>query len=132
MTKLVSALCLVGIFSIVGCGGDDDKKGEVNTSDPVAACKALSAEACSKIFGCFDKEILDLLASEVGNNESDCNTKLNNENCTAQAVKCDSGTSYDSAAASECLKQVKALSCDEFQDNATAAPAACDDDAICH
>jgi ribosome-binding ATPase YchF (GTP1/OBG family) len=132
MTKLVSALCLVGIFSIVGCGGDDDKKGEVNTSDPVAACKAVSAELCSKIFSCLDQAVLDQIAEFVGNNESDCNTKINNENCSAQDVKCDSGTTYDSSAAGECLNQVKALSCKEFESDLTATPAACDDDAICH
>jgi hypothetical protein len=129
MKKLLAGLCMVGMFSVVGCGGDDDKAGD--TSNAVAGCKTFADATCAKIFGCFDKAVLDLLAEQFGNNEADCKTKLKSE-CTDTKTQCDSGTSYDSAAANECLKQFNALSCDELSDPATATPAACEDDAICH
>jgi hypothetical protein len=131
MKKLLAGLCMVGMFAVVGCGGDDDEKGG-DTSTPIAGCNAFADATCKKIFGCFDEAVLDLLAEQFGNNESDCKTKLKKEGCTEAETQCDSGTSYDAAAANECLKQFNALSCDELSDPSTATPAACEDDSVCH
>jgi hypothetical protein len=130
MKKILAGACLFGLLAVVGCGSDDDGGG--GASDPTVACKSANAEICAKFFGCYDQATLDLLADTVGNNEADCKTKLNNENCNAEAVKCPSGTTYDSGAASECLNQIKALNCTEFMNPNTATPASCEDDAICH
>jgi len=130
MKKILASLCVMGLFAVVGCGGDDDKGG--GTATPADACKSIVAELCSKFYGCFNEEELDAARAldiiPVGNNEADCRTKNEQDQCTEQQLKCDSGKSYNSGKASECLEQYKSYSCEEFktQDD---GPAACD--AIC-
>jgi len=119
------ALCFIvlglGLLPLNGCGSDDDG----GTGDPVSACKELMKVTCSKFFGCLSKEEQMAAAAIIGNNEADCNTKFS-ANCTTEMTKCDSGETYSSSAASECLSQFKALSCAEFTGDNTSQPAACD------
>jgi hypothetical protein len=124
MRKILAGLCVVGAFAVVGCGGDD--KGS-ETATPLAACQSIVHEICSKYFGCLTKDQRTLLAGVIGNNEADCRTKFEQDNCTDQKLKCDSGETYSSAKAQECLDQYKSYSCDEFGNGN--APAACD--AVC-
>jgi hypothetical protein len=130
MKNVLAGLSIVGLFAIVGCGGDDDKGG--GTGTPEAACKSIVAELCSKFYGCLSEAELDAARSldlfPVGNNEADCRTKNEQEQCTEQQLKCDSGKSYNSGKASECLNQYKSYSCDEFTTQED-SPAACE--AIC-
>ena len=128
MQKTLVGMCLVGLLMVGGCSSKSDDSG---AADPVSACKSFAGAICSKVFGCFSKDQQALLVDEFGNNQSDCNTKLS-ANCTTEMTKCDSGTSYDSANASECLHQVQSLSCAEFMDPNTATLAVCADDKICH
>jgi hypothetical protein len=123
MKKILAGLCVVGLFAVVGCGSDDDG----GTGTPEAACKSIVAEACKKIFACFTKEELEAAAGIVGNNEADCRTKQEQSTCGSEMVKCDSGESYNSGKASECLDQYKSLSCNEVKSGTE--PAACD--AVC-
>jgi hypothetical protein len=116
-------MSLVTLLMVAGCGDDD---ADSSTADPATACKAIVAETCSKYFGCFTEAELSLAAATIGNNESDCRTKLGGTSCTAQKLKCDSGKTYSASKASECLDQYKSLSCDEISDPATADPAACE------
>src|SRR6187399_2957632 len=105
------AFCLIvlglGLLPLNGCGSDDDG---ASTGDPVSACKEIFKVTCSKFFGCLSKDEQMLFAEFIGNNEADCNTKLSAD-CTAEMTKCDSGESYSSSAASECISQFKSLSC---------------------
>jgi hypothetical protein len=121
------ALIVTGLFTMLaaaGCGDDDDS----STADPLSACKSVVAELCSKFWGCYTDAQLKLVPAIVGNNEADCRTKYEQDRCSEQMLKCDSGESYDSAKASECLSQFKGFSCDEF--GMGNIPAACD--AVCH
>lgn len=126
MKSAMAALCVVGMLAFVGCGGDDDDK-TGGTATAAEACKSIVAELCSKLFGCFSDEELKEAAAVVGNNEADCRTKLEQETCSEQMVKCDSGKTFSSSKASECLTQYKQLSCSETMTGAE--PAACD--AVC-
>ncbi len=114
---------LLALLIIGGCGGSDDGD---STADPASACKALVKELCSKFYGCYSDDELAAASTAVGNNETDCRTKLEGEDCGAEQLKCDSGKKYNSDKASECLSQEKSLSCSEFKNSATATPAACD------
>jgi hypothetical protein len=121
MKKTLASLFVMGMFAVVGCGGDDDNAG---TGTPEEACKSIMAEMCAKFFGCFSKDELALAADVVGANEADCRTKFVQDQCSSQMVKCDSGESYSSSKAKECLDQFKAFSCTEFGQGNT--PAACE------
>ncbi len=125
MKNILAGLSVVALLSVVGCGSDKDDNS--STSTPAAACKSVVAETCSKYFGCLSKDETDALSASIGNNEADCRTKLEQSACTEQKLKCDSGETYSSSKASECLDQFKSLSCDEFSQGTS--PAACD--AIC-
>jgi hypothetical protein len=124
MKRILAGLSVAALLSVVACGSDKD---DSSTSTPDAACKSIVAELCSKFFGCFTKDELAAAASVVGNNEADCRTKYEQQQCSSQMLKCDSGESYSSSKANECLDQFKSFSCDEFGTGNT--PAACD--AIC-
>src|SRR5258706_11990439 len=124
MRNILAGLCLLGALAGVGCSSDD--KGSA-TANPMDACKAVVAETCAKFFGCLTKDQLTAAAGIVGNNQADCRTKFEQNNCTEQKVKCNSGETYNSAKAQECLDQFKAFSCSEFGMGNT--PAACD--AVC-
>lgn len=130
MKNTLAGLCMLGLFAVVGCGGDDDGGG--GTATPLEGCKSIVAELCSKFYGCFTETELDAVRGldlvPVGNNEADCRTKNEQEQCGEQQLKCDSGKSYNSGKAKECLDQYKSYSCDEFKTN-DEGPAACD--AIC-
>ena len=120
-------LAMFGLFAaltVSGCGGDDEDDA---TADPASACKSITAEICSKFFGCFTEAEQQAAAALIGNNEADCRTKFEQNQCNEQMLKCDSGKTYSSAKASECLEQYKALSCSEVSGGTS--PAACD--AIC-
>jgi hypothetical protein len=125
MKSTLATMALFAGLVVAGCGGDDD--GDA-TGNPITACKSLVAETCSKFWGCFTDSELALAVDIVGNNEADCRTKFEQENCTEQMTKCDSGKTFSSAKASECLSQFKALSCGEFTSTGT-DPAACE--AVC-
>lgn len=130
MKSVLAGLCVVGMFAVIGCGGDDDNGG--GTGTPVEACKSIFAELCSKFYGCLSEAELDAARAldlfPVGNNEADCRTKNEQENCTEQQLQCDSGKTYSSSKASECLNQYKSYSCDEFK-TMNEGPAACE--AVC-
>ena len=126
MKRLIGlSAILLSVYPLTGCGDDDDAG-----SDPVALCKEGAKTICSKFYGCYTDEQLDLAAAVVGNNEADCVTKWSEDlKCTTEGVKCDSGQTYDSAKAQECLSQYKSFSCEEFTgfaSGATVKPAACD------
>lgn len=125
MKKILAGVCMLGLFAVVGCSSDDKGGGSAGT--PEQACKTLVSALCSKFFGCFTKEEQMAAAALIGNNEADCRTKYEQEQCGAEMVKCDSGETYSSTKAQECIDQYKALSCDEVKDGTT--PAACD--AVC-
>jgi hypothetical protein len=114
-------LLVFGALLVGGCGGDDDEG-----SSPLAACKSIVQELCSKFYGCFTDAELDLVPGIVGNNEADCRTKYEGEQCSEQMLKCDSGEIYDSSKASECVSQYRSLSCNEFKNPVTPTPAACE------
>jgi hypothetical protein len=125
------ALVVVSGMPLVACGGDsgddDDDEGGNGSGDPVASCKKLSATICRKFYNCFTEEELTAAAEVVGNNEADCNTKFNVD-CNPDAVKCDSGETYNASMANECVSSFEDFSCDEvrgFGDGTTQAPAAC-------
>jgi hypothetical protein len=111
-----------GVFclAIAGCGSSDS-----SSSDPVATCNSAAEAICDKYYGCFTQAQLAASADVVGNNKADCVTKFEGESCTTEKVKCDSGQTYQPDKGTECVSQVKALSCSEFQDPNTATPAAC-------
>jgi hypothetical protein len=115
-------LSLIAVLIIGGCGGSDDNA----AATPAAACKGITTEICSKFYGCFTDEELTAAAAIVGNNEADCRTKFEGDSCSTEMLKCDSGKTYDSAKANECVTQYKSLSCAEFKNPATQTPAACD------
>ena len=117
---LVGLVLALGLASVPGCGSDDD------SSSPMSDCKSFYSAMCAKFYGCFTKDELAPFAEIVGNNEADCRTKWQGENCTTEKVKCDSGETYDPSAAKECISQFKSLSCDEFSSDTAATPAACD------
>jgi hypothetical protein len=121
MKKILAGVCLLGLFAVVGCGSDDDKGGGAGT--PAEACKSLVATVCAKFFGCFTKEEQMAAAAIIGNNEADCRTKFEQDQCGAEMIKCDSGETYSSSKAQECIDQYKALSCDELKSGTE--PAAC-------
>jgi len=124
MKATLSSLLLFGVLAVGGCGGDDD-----DGTDPLTTCKAMVAEICSKFYGCLTEAQLDLLRGlqvNVGNNEADCRTGYEAQECNEQMLKCDSGETYNAANASECVSQYKSLSCDEFANSATMTPAACE------
>ena len=123
MKKVLATVSMLTLLAVVGCGGDDDDKNS-STSTPLAACKSLVAENCSKYFGCYSDAELDAASAVVGNNEADCRTKLEQQTCSEQMLKCDSGETYSSSKAAECLEQLEALSCSEFENGAE--PAACE------
>jgi hypothetical protein len=125
MKSAMAALCVVGMLAVVGCGGDDDDNKGGGTGTAAEACKSFVTELCSKFFGCYSDEELDAAAALIGNNEADCRTKLEQSTCSEQMIKCDSGKSFSSSKASECLSQYKQLSCNEVNDGAE--PAACDE-----
>ncbi len=118
-----SSLVLILFFlGMTGCGSSDSG----SSSDPVATCNQAMEAICSKYFGCFTAAELSASADTVGNNQDDCVTKMEAENCTTEKVKCDSGETYQPDKGSECVSQIKALSCSEFEDQSTATPAACE------
>ena len=114
---------LLALLVVGGCGGSKD---DDSTADPASACKAIVKEICSKFYGCYSDAELTAAASIVGNNEADCRTKFEGDQCNDQKLKCDSGKAYNSGKASECLSQYQSLSCGEFTNTATPPPAACD------
>jgi hypothetical protein len=129
MSKRIFAgiVVLVGL-SVVGCGGDDNN----TAADPVATCKQIASTICSKAYNCYSDAELKLAAAFIGNNQADCVTKWEGKdqlNCTTEGTKCDSGETYHSDKASECMQQYEGFSCSEFKGLATGTtvkPAACD------
>jgi hypothetical protein len=122
---MAKAWLLLGFWTalIGGCGGDDEG-GSAGT--PEQACKSYVSVICKKIFGCFSDAELDAAAQFVGNNEADCRTKLEQDSCSEEMTRCDSGETYSSSKADECLDQTQALSCNEIMGVTAATPAACE------
>ena len=119
-----SALSL-GTLLLPGCSSSDDNGG----SDPVSECKSLTASECMKFYQCFTDDERAGQEDTVGTSESDCEAKISADQCGTADTTCDSGKTYHADKAEQCIKDFKALSCDQFRAfmSATDLPASCND-----
>jgi hypothetical protein len=104
-------------LALSACGG----------SSPSAACNDAASAACDKMYTCYTGAELDAIKGIYGATAAECTTKLQTmQNCAAKTSTsnaCETGKTYDSAAASTCISEFKALSCDALKANMT--PASC-------
>lgn len=99
-------------FALSACG-----------TSPQQACKDITATTCNKLYTCYTGAELDGIKTAYGATEADCVTKLQaSAKCDATDV-CDTGKTYDGSAASTCLSEFKALSCDALKAGNT--PSSC-------
>lgn len=103
-------------FALSACG-----------TSPEQLCKDAVAASCDKMYTCYTGAELDAIKSSFGATAADCATKLEaTAACSTKkdaATACESGQTYDAAAASSCVSDFKALSCDALKSNMT--PSSC-------
>lgn len=105
--------CLVGsAFLASACGSDDSSPSTSSISDPVALCKAVTAEECKRIYECFKPELRAL--AQLPATEAECVTQGEAMlGCsTATADKVCAGPAMESLAQGNgCIVQAKAATC---------------------
>jgi len=108
-----------------GSAGGGSSGGPGNTGNAVEACKNATKVLCEKFWTCFPEEQLSQLPELVGTDQEDCETKI--MDCSEEGTKCDPGTSYNAANASQCLSDIKGLECSDLVTLAggSEGPAAC-------
>lgn len=98
-------------FALSACGG----------ASPEQLCKDATAATCNKLYTCYTGAELDGIKMIYGDTEAACATKLATDSqCSAKkdsATACEAGKTYDSAAASQCVSDFKALTCDALKGN---------------
>lgn len=103
-------------FALSACG-----------TSPEQACNDAVAASCNKMYTCYTGAELDAIKSQFGATEADCTTALKTAAACASkkdaASACETGKTYDAAAASSCVSDFKALSCDALKANMT--PSSC-------
>lgn len=96
-------------------------------TSPSAACNDAATAACDKMYSCYTGAELDAIKMVYGADAAACASTLKTQqNCAAKTdttTACESGKTYDSAAASTCISEFKALSCDALKGGMT--PASC-------
>jgi hypothetical protein len=115
MRKLAVSITLF----VLSCGGGDDLS-------PGEACNQAMAIVCDKWFACYTKEILEANKTIFGLNAADCKVKYQGSECNAEKVRCDLGTTFNSANASMCVAGYRQMSCNDIMANPPVEPAACD------
>lgn len=91
-------------LSLVGCG-----------TSPTQACKDIAATTCNKMFSCYTGAEVDAIKTIFGATESECTTKLTASSNCEKAEPCDAGKTYDANAATTCINEYKALTCDKLK-----------------
>jgi hypothetical protein len=111
---VLGALVLLPFAS--SCGGGSGG----GTATPTEFCHSLEAAACDKVFECVPPAQRDATFEGLfGKSAAECKSKSNQDCATAQ-TDC---TSYNASLASQCVSEIKAISCTTF-DGTT--PASCD------
>jgi len=117
MNRLFVLAAATLALALSACGG----------ASPEQQCKDAAAAACNKLYTCYTGAELDAIKMVYGATEADCNTYLTNaQSCstkTSTSNACESGKTYDSAAASQCISDFKALACDALKAGMT--PSSC-------
>jgi MYXO-CTERM domain-containing protein len=112
-------LGLVGIVLLVGCGGGSGSSTVTIQSFPQKYAEAL----CAKNFGCCDAAELSgkTMATCVDMNE----TALTFLTTEIQASQAQGRASFDPKASGTCVDSLKAMTCEEFKQGASANMTAC-------
>lgn len=97
-------------------------------ASPEQLCKDAVNIQCDKFFECATDEQKELLKAAYGETAAECKTKLvETAKCAERkdtATACPDGQTYDAAAASKCVSDYSALTCDDL--NAGTTPDSCD------
>lgn len=103
-------LLLLGCLGAIGCG-----------TSPTQACKDVVATTCKQIFTCYTSSEIDLIKTIFGESESACVTKLTASSNCEREEPCEGGKKYDAAAASTCIADYKALTCEQLKGGTSVA-----------
>lgn len=105
--RLVFALGLLAL----SCGGSDapPKTNDIPQAD---ACLEASKAICAKVFSCPDDVILNLVKSELGGDEANCRTTIQQNNCGS--LMCAAGQTYHADKAAMCKDQFGAVKCPDL------------------
>ncbi len=86
---------------------------------PSAACKEGAKLACNKMYTCYTGVELDGIKTAMGATEADCVTKLTAEGKCDRSdydtKPCDANETYDANAASACINDTKAQTCEALK-----------------
>ncbi|MEW6431639.1 MAG: hypothetical protein AB1730_09010 [Myxococcota bacterium] len=117
MNRLLVFSAAVLAFALSACG-----------TSPEQLCNDAVAAMCNKMYTCYTGAELDAIKSQFGPTEADCTSKFKTQAACASkkdsSTACETGKTYDASAASACVSDFKALSCEALKGNMT--PTSCD------
>lgn len=112
MKRILSAVALVLVLPVIGCG-----------TSPQQACKDIVATTCKQMFTCYTATEVEVIKAIFGATETECTTKLTASANCEKTEPCATGKTYDTAAAATCVSDWKALTCDKVKAGTT--PTSC-------
>jgi hypothetical protein len=124
MTKVTGLVLAAIVLLPLSCGGG----GSAATTGP-AACHQIEDEACDKAYACVMPADRDTdFTDQYGTSLADCKGAMETSDCANAATQCPKA---NPAKVSSCISQVKAFTCDQFNDPTVSSPADCGNDQVC-
>jgi hypothetical protein len=105
-------VCLVGSAGVAACG-DDDGGGDDWRALGISAAN----EGCEKAYECLSAAELTALRAiepQIGNTVDECKANFRAE-VMAEDAPCNPGETYNASAATQCVSEWTAMSCDQLR-----------------
>ncbi len=118
MLKAAAFFVTSSLLILGACGGNS----------PQDECDKIADVACSKLYQCVDATTIKTTFGFAS--QSDCvSTYRSTLKCATATSNCPAGTTYDGAAADQCVSDYNNLACNQLATGTT--PVSCSQSAIC-